>query len=794
MAGEFGTIEHLEKNRFTETNEPHNPVTSEFVLVALPLTHLSPDRLSALDAIRQQLRPKQRVLADWTGGPMAVSAVPGAGKSTGMAGGAAIAVATHQLHRQKQLLVVTFTRSAAAQIRDKIRKHLQSLQLPLGGFAVYTIHGLSLAIAHQHPDLSGIDEQTSVLSEAEKKRLMRQAVDRWVEGHPQAYGELLEGAGFDGEESERQRRITVLRTEILPDLARTLIPEAKSSSLSPQELLAIARQTIPQPKVSEDEEYVLPHYAVLEIAAQLYEEYERLRQERDRIDYDDMTRAALHVLQEPAILERWQRQIFAVFEDEAQDSSLQQQRLLELLASDPDSGVVNFVRVGDPNQAINSTFTPADPFFFRRFCDRCRGQERFFETNEAGRSNRQIIAAANQLHRAANQLRDWERSVPFRIQDIHPVPAGDPQPNANPDGPGVELHFPDSIDEEAKLIGLRVKALLSQHPDRSAAILVRQKNQARYLFKHLTAIAKTADFTLYDAGQSGRRSQVPSELLAIAQFLSRPHSPQYLRNALDVLYSRHRIERKLNFSRLASIPEQFLYPGPLALDLAAEELPVQALCTSLLKARAELTPPALLVFVAQVLQYEANELATADKLSDRLVRQLGPAVSLAAAVGALADIVADSDFSPLEADADSVFTRPNQLTLMTLHSAKGLDWDYVFVPFAHERTFPGDAAPFVPQGHRFVGPFNLTEVARAQLRAHLHDRPMPDILEAQRQAHQLKGAEELRLLYVGMTRAKRLLHISAAREAPFVWSNLANVSLLPPSPLLAELREVARRG
>jgi DNA helicase-2/ATP-dependent DNA helicase PcrA len=53
---------------------------------------------------------KNSHMADWQGGQLAVSAVPGAGKSTGMAVAAAFAIA-HQLHGKRQLVVVTFTRS-----------------------------------------------------------------------------------------------------------------------------------------------------------------------------------------------------------------------------------------------------------------------------------------------------------------------------------------------------------------------------------------------------------------------------------------------------------------------------------------------------------------------------------------------------------------------------------------------------------------------------------------------------------------------------------------------------------
>jgi len=55
----------------------------------------------------------------------------------------------------------------------------------------------------------------------------------------------------------------------------------------------------------------------------------------------------------------------------------------------------NLIRVGDPNQAINSTFTPADPIYFRRFCEDCNTQSRLATMDQAGRSTRIIIEAAN---------------------------------------------------------------------------------------------------------------------------------------------------------------------------------------------------------------------------------------------------------------------------------------------------------------------------------------------------------------------------------------------------------------
>ena len=58
-----------------------------------------------LGILRRNLRPGQQNLADWNGGEMAVSAVPGAGKSHSLAIAAAIAIAKHQLHSRQQLVI-----------------------------------------------------------------------------------------------------------------------------------------------------------------------------------------------------------------------------------------------------------------------------------------------------------------------------------------------------------------------------------------------------------------------------------------------------------------------------------------------------------------------------------------------------------------------------------------------------------------------------------------------------------------------------------------------------------------
>ncbi len=769
-------------------------------------SEIEADRAHQIQALIDSLRPGQKALALWRSGPLAVSAVPGSGKSTGMAAGAAIVIAHHQLHARKQLVLVTFTRSAAANLKAKVRQHLKNLSLPQNSFVVHTLHGLALNIATRHAEISGINlssldsEGTTLVSPTQSHRLIRMAVERWIEENPLMYQQLIEGQGFDGEEAERLRRLTVLRTEVLPALAYTVIHEAKSSGLLPDALTEIAQgMTFGIEDGASD-------YAVVVIAAGLYAHYQELLAAQGLIDYDDMILAALKTLAEPDIRKLWQSRVFAIFEDEAQDSSPLQTQLLEILAGDPDDAAkpLNLVRVGDPNQAINSTFTPADPVFFNQFCDACSEGEaggKLATIEQAGRSCDRIMNAANFTLQWVNRNSPGD---PFRSQEILPVGPNDPQPNANPPqiGGGVEIVRPQTVIDSIKQLAKRAAAAYAENEAVSIAVLVRESRQGKFIRELLEDPDRLGfDFgetgiEIYDVGERDRKSHVPSEMLTLLQFIERPHSPDNIKAALRVLVSRQLIPTQ-DLNPLVTNPEQFLYPGPLDEPLtepAARQ--ARRYCAALIRARLELPAYHLIPFLGLTLQYNQSELATADKLAARIAQQTLEDSTLTAMLGALQELLSSERFRAVEAEnTESQYACPGRLTIMTMHKAKGLDWDIVCLPFLHKRNLPGES--WVPPQIQFLGKFSLDEVARAQLRAHTHavytqDRrpaPIPNIEDAWQQATNLKRAEEFRLLYVAMTRAKRLLWISAAKQAPFTWSKPNSLQDAEMSPVITALAQ-----
>ena len=132
---------------------------------------------------------------------------------------------------------------------------------------------------------------------------------------------------------------------------------------------------------------------------------------RGGVDFDDLILLALQALEsDDSLLARLQQRWPYVLEDEAQDSSALQEQMLTLLTA----GHGNWVRVGDPNQAINTTFTSANPRFLREFVD--SEAVNALPLPNSGRSAPPIIKLANQFidwSRGGHPLLSQDRRFPF---------------------------------------------------------------------------------------------------------------------------------------------------------------------------------------------------------------------------------------------------------------------------------------------------------------------------------------------------------------------------------------------
>ena len=204
------------------------------------------------------------------------------------------------------------------------------------------------------------------------------------------------------------------------DVGLSFIRSAKDNQLTP-ERLAERLQELPVP---------LP---LAQMGLEIYTDYQRALVYRGAVDFDDLIRLALEALnRDPDLLERLRYRWPYILEDEAQDSSRLQEEILKML-SGPHG---NWVRVGDPNQAIFETFTTADPDLLLDFIARNPS----VDMPESGRSQQSIMDIANFLI-------DWTRNehpVPEARDALNrphmiPAPPGDAQPNPPDDPASIHL-------------------------------------------------------------------------------------------------------------------------------------------------------------------------------------------------------------------------------------------------------------------------------------------------------------------------------------------------------------------
>ncbi|MDA0243500.1 MAG: ATP-dependent helicase [Chloroflexi bacterium] len=718
------------------------------------------------------LRPTQADILEYRGGKMAVSAVPGSGKTFTLTRLAAQLLADKRLDptASQQILIVTYLNTSVDNFRAAIRKRLEELNQPTQtGYDVRTLHSLGLEIVR----IASGGEQGNdliVLDDGQAVRYLGQAIDNWQTAHPHQWNALLPE---DSPQAQVRWRGTVERT------AQAFIRTAKNERYAPEQVQA----KLPIPEQAAD-----PTQLFLCLLAGIYANYQAIITRQGALDFNDLIAQAADLVEsrpdvQAVLRQRWPY----VLEDEAQDSAPLQEILLNALTGE--NG--NWVRVGDPNQAITTTFTAAHPRYLNAFLDRADVQKR--PLPHSGRCAPKII-------QAANLLVDWvcdKHPVPevrqhaFRQQHILPTPPGDAQQNPPDSEAGIVIKaYGHREDEELPKIAQLAHLYTQRRPHHTVAILVPTNDTGHKLSEHLDSLEAHYDNQLR-GGQ--REREIAAALHALLALLANPIGRNVFAEVHKALAdlehpAAHVPEGQSGRFQalLQSIyrPELLLFPEDAEDFLAAlppgvlrpEELPY---LTQFIYFLQRLFPLRLLpiddlvialsdeLFATARDQINETDLAIAYQIANVLRRwyDMEPDWRLPQLAGQLEEIARGRrQLAVLAADEDGYEPKPGRITLTTQHRAKGLEWDGVFVVGVDNFWVPSDLdSPFLGVDADMGG--DPTAEAIAQLQALMTDQPTTYAgLDATQSAHIDVICERLRLLYVAITRARRFLHISRSRK------------------------------
>lgn len=745
-------------------------------------------------------RPKQRNVLRYRRGMMGVSAVPGSGKTQTLSSLAANLIARGTLEDDQEVLIVTLVNSAVDNFSQRVAKFIEAHGLlPHLGYRVRTLHGLAHDIVRERPSLVGLSEDFQIIDERIANQILEEAVQVWLRNNPYALDEIIDPQ-LD------ENRLEWVRRDQLPEMVNTLagnfIRYAKDRQIGPDRL-SQQLETLPAP---------LP---LAQMGSAVYIDYERALMYRGAVDFDDLIRLALQALQtDEKLLERMRHQWPYILEDEAQDSSRLQEEILSLLAG-PHG---NWVRVGDPNQAIYETFTTASPEYLRKFLLRTDVKDR--ELPNSGRSTLSII-------QLANYLIDWTRSehpleaarTALALPHIQPTPRGDPQPNPRDDPANIYLILKKyTPDEEVQGVADSVERWLPEHPEETAAVLVPRNLRGVDLAKAL----RNRKIEPIEMLNSTRSTRMASGALAnVLNYLADPQSASKLSTVYRVWRRASRQEHAessqagpddeqeqqppttLNVDKVANLlrkcaqVEDYLWPHA-GRDWLADLNQAQAdadLLDELDQFRtlvqrwhgtALLPIDQVVLTLAQDLFTSPTDLAITHKLAVLLRRagEVHPDWRMPEMTEEIA-VIARNERRFLGFSEDDTGFDPDKhkgkVVISTIHKAKGLEWDRVYLMSVNNYDFPSGMGydRYISEKWFLRDHLNLEAEALAQLEAAFATDEYAWYQEgaATQQARLAYISERIRLLYVGITRARKDLVIT--------WNTGRQGDAQPAIPLVA---------
>jgi ATP-dependent DNA helicase Rep len=621
------------------------------------------------------LNPQQRAAVEYCDGPLLVLAGAGSGKTRVITEKIAHLIKRRSLPAAK-IAAITFTNKAAREMRERVGRLVSGAAAE--GLSVCTFHALGLKFLQIEHARANLRRGFSVLDADDTQGIVKELAPKGAK----------------------------------PDMLfalQSLLSRAKNEGLTPEQ--AAARATSARERE----------------AADIYAAYQRRLAAFNAVDFDDLIRLPLGVLEtDDEARAGWRERIRYLLVDEYQDTNSAQYRLVKMLAGERGA----FTAVGDDDQSIYA-WRGANPENLGEL-SRDYPKLKVVKLEQNYRCGRRILRAANAV--IANNAHLFEKKL-WSQQD---------------EGPPIRVVECRDDEHEAECVAGAIAHLAEKHkaPWHEFAVLYRGNHQSRALEKAL------------------RLARVPYHVTGGTAFLDRAE----VKDLLAYLRLINNPDDDAAFLRVVNLPRRDI--GATTLEKLGElagtrhlSLLRAAQTDSVLGQIAARSASSLLGFATLVreLAAKAERMPAAD-LVEELIRRVGYAEHIAAQVkepalrerrlenlkelsewframqkdGAAGDLAAQLALLS-HGDRDDP---GNAARLMTLHSAKGLEFRFVFMVGLEDGTLPHEGS--LAEG---------------------------------------RVEEERRLMYVGITRAKDQLTLSYAKRKRRFGEIIAN----EPSRFLKEL-------
>ncbi|WP_339220198.1 DNA helicase PcrA [Paenibacillus sp. FSL W7-1332] len=635
------------------------------------------------DAVRR-LNPQQRQAVEATDGPLLIMAGAGSGKTRVLTHRIAYLIATRKA-APWSILAITFTNKAAREMQERVSKLVGREGQDIW---VSTFHSMCVRILRRDIERIGFTSNFSILDSTDQLSVIRNVM--------------------------KQHNIDPKKFE--PKAIQAAMSAAKNELISPQQY----------------EQKAGDYFETL--VAKVYTEYQKRLKSNNSLDFDDLIMTTIQLFKEvPEVLDFYQRKFQYIHVDEYQDTNRAQYMLCRMLADSHHRICV----VGDSDQSIYR-WRGADITNILNF-EQDYPEARTILLEQNYRSTANILNAANNvigLNTGRKPKNLWTEQG---------------------EGPKIKVFRGDTEHDEGYFVTSEIsKSVTAGKRYQDHAILYRTNAQSRVIEEIL--IKSDIPYQIVGGIKFYDRKEI-KDLLAYLRLISNPDDDISLTRIINVpkrsigdttvaKLAAAAAERGISIFRVLEIVDDLGFAGRTRNALVGFYDMIAALSRMVeFLSVTELTEKILEMSEYRLELQNENTIESRSRLENideflSVTQEFEKNNEDKSLISFLTDLALIADIDSMNDDEED---RDDAVVLMTMHSAKGLEFPVVFIIGMEEGVFP-------------------------------HSRAFMDNEELE---------EERRLAYVGITRAEKQLFLSCARMRTLFGRTTANM----PSRFLEEIPE-----